>query len=171
VRTRLSLLLASLALVTLPACTPKAPAATGSAADEQAIRDLASQYAAAYAKRDTAAMGKLVTDDYEEVDPTGKHNQGRAGFEAGVAQEFAMMPAGMSMSMTATTTFVRWVNADNAVAAGTWETSPAMPGAPSKGSWMAVVAKHGGTWQMQSALGAADVAAMMPQDTTKKKKP
>ena len=166
-RTRLSTLLAMLAVFALQACAPKAPAATGSAADEQAIRDLAGKYAAAYGARDTAALGALVTDDYEDVAPTGDHTQGRAAFQANVAKELAMIPAGVQLSMNATTSYVRWVNANTAVAGGTWQVSPSMPGMPSKGSWMAVAVKRDTTWQMQAALGAADLSAMMP-DTTKK---
>lgn len=170
-RNHLSTLLATLAVIALPSCTPRAPAATGSAADEQAIRDIAGKYADAYAKRDTAALGALVSDSYEAVEPTGQHTQGRAAFESLVAQEFAMMPAGMSMSMTATTTYVRWVNANTAVAGGTWETTPAMPGMPNKGSWMAVVAKQDDSWKMTSALGAPDMSMLAMADTTKPKKP
>jgi len=168
-RNRLLTLLATLAVVALPACSPSAPAATGSPADEQAIRDMANQYAAAYGKRDTTALGALVSDDYEAVEPTGQHTQGRAAFESTVGKEFAMMPAGMTMSMTAGTTYVRWVNANTAVAGGTWETTPAMPGMPNKGSWMAVVAKKDGSWKMMSALGAPDMSMMAMPDTTKKK--
>lgn len=169
-RTRFSALLALFAVAGLQACSPPAPAATGSPADEQAIRELAGKYAAAFGGRDTAALGALVSDDYETVEATGQHTQGRASFLAMMGQEFASMPAGMTLSMSATTTYVRWIDANHAIAGGTWETTPAMPPMPSKGSWMAVVAKEGDAWKMKSALGAADLSAMMPPpDTTKKK--
>ena len=168
-RNRLLTLLATLAVFALPACSAPAPAATGSAADEQAIRDLAGKYAAAYSARDTAALGALVSDDYEAVEPTGQHTQGRAAFETLAGQEFAMMPAGMTMSMTASTNYVRWVNANTAVAGGTWATTPAIPGMPSKGSWMAVASKQGESWKMMSALGAPDMSTLAVPDTTKKK--
>lgn len=77
------------------------------------------------------------------------------------------MPAGMTMSMTATTTYVSWVDASHAVAGGTWETSPAMPPMPSKGSWMAVMVKQDGGWKMMSALGAADMSAMAVPEPVK----
>jgi uncharacterized protein (TIGR02246 family) len=170
-RTRLPALLATLAVLTLPACTPSAPAATGSAADEQAIRDLSGKYADAYSKRDTAALGALVTEDYQDVDPTGKHTQGHTAFQAAAAQEFAMMPAGVQMNMSATTVYVRWMDANTAVAGGTWEVSPAMAGMPSKGSWMGVVSRHDGGWQMQEALGAADMSGMAMPDAMNGKKP
>lgn len=174
-RTRLIQLFAMMAVCALPACQPASSAGTtGSPADEQAIRDITNKYAAAFGQRDTTAMGALVSDDYEDVDPTGMHTKGKAGFQAALAKEFAMMPAGASMSMTATTDYVRWIDANHAAVGGTWQTSPAMPGMPSKGSFMAVVEKKDNSWKMTSALGAADVSAMMTMpDTTKKptKKP
>lgn len=165
-RTRLSASLAFLALAVM-ACQAPAPAATGSAEDEQAIRTMADKYSAAYSARDTAALAALVSEDYQDVDPTGRHTQGRAAFAAAVAQELAMMPANASVSMKAATTYVRWIDANHAVAGGTWEVSPAMPGAPSRGSWMGVMVKEDTTWRMMSALGSPDMTTMM-QDTTRK---
>ena len=170
-RNRLPTLLAALAVFALPSCSAPAPAATGSASDEQAIREISGKYAAAMSAKDTAALGALVADDYETVEATGDHTQGRAAVTAMAAKDFAMMPAGMSMAMTATTTFVHWIDANHAVAGGTWETSPAMPPMPSKGSWNAVAVKQGGSWKMLSALGAADLSAMAMPDTTKPKTP
>ena len=171
-RTRLPARFAALALGALVACkaSTSTPGATGSTEDEQAIRAIADKYGAALSAKDTAALAQLVTQDYEEVDPTGKHKQGRAAFTAAMAQDFAMMPAGMSMTMKATTDFIRWVDANHAVAGGTWETTPAMPPMPSKGSWLAVMAKEGDTWRMMSGLGAPDMTPLMPApaDTTKK---
>lgn len=135
---------------------------TGTPEDEQAVRAIADKYAAAYTAKDTAAFGAITADDYQGVDPTGKMIQGRAGAVASAAQEFAMIPAGMSMSMTATTDFVKWMDATHAVAGGTWTVSPAMPGMPSKGSWLATAAKQGGEWKVTSALGAPDMTPMMP---------
>lgn len=166
-RPRLAALLAVFSLCTLAACSTPTPAATGSAEDEQAIRDMAGKYAAAYGARDTVALGALLAEDYEEVDPTGRHTQGRSAYLQAAAQEFAAMPAGMSMTMTATTTYLRWVDANHAVAGGTWETTPAMAGMPSKGSWMGVMVKKDSGWQMMSALGAADMSAMAPTGTAK----
>ena len=137
-------------------------AATGTAEDEQAVRAIAGKYAAAMSAKDTAAFGAILADDYQVVEATGKMVQGRAGAVAMAAQEFAMMPAGMSMSMKTTTDFVRWIDATHAVAGGTWETSPAMPGMPSKGSWLANAEKKGNDWKVTSALGAPDMTPMMP---------
>jgi ketosteroid isomerase-like protein len=146
-------------------------AATGSAEDEQAVRAIAGKYAAAYSARDTAMFGAIVADDYQAVDPTGKMIQGRAGAVAAAAQEFAMVPAGMTMSMTATTDFVRWIDANHAVAGGTFSMSPVMPGMPSKGSWLATAAKQGSEWKVTSAMGAPDMTGMMPPPPAPAAKP
>lgn len=163
-RTRLSAPLGLLAL--LIACTAPqgggGAAATGSPEDEQAVRGIAEKYAAAYTAKDTAAFGALVADDYQVVDPTGKLIQGRAGAVTAVAQEFAMIPAGVTMSMKATTSFVHWIDATHATAGGTFEMSPAMPGMPSKGSWLATAVKQGSDWKVTSAMGAPDMTGMMP---------
>ena len=158
--------LAALALAACPASAP--PGVTGTPEDEAAIRAVADKYVAAYGAKDASALAALVTEDYEDVNPTGKRTQGRAGFEEAVRQEFATMPAGMTMSMTATTDYVRWIDANHAVAGGTWQVSPAMPPMPSRGSWMAVMVREGTEWKMMNALGAADMSAMMPADTTRR---
>lgn len=158
-----------LAVLALAACPPAAPpAAMGTPEDETAIRAMADQYVAAYAAKDAAALAALVSEDYEDVDPTGRRTQGRAAFQEAVQQMFSTMPAGMTMSMTATTDYIRWIDATHAVAGGTWQTSPAMPPMPSRGSWMTVVVKQGTEWKMMNSLGAADMSAMMPADTTRK---
>jgi len=152
-------------LVLALACTPKAggggAAATGTPEDEQAIRAIADKYAAAMSAKDTTALAAITTTDWELVDPTGRHQQGRGAATAAAAQDFAMMPAGMAMGMKASTTFVRWIDATHAVAGGTWEMAAAMPGMPGKGSWLGVATKEGTEWKMMSALGAPDMTPMM----------
>jgi len=163
VRTLRSTPFALLALA-LACSTPQgggAVAATGTPEDETAIRGIADKYAAAMTAKDTAALGAITADDWELDDPTGRHQVGRAAALAAAAQDFAMMPAGMAMTMKATTGFVRWIDATHAIAGGTWEMSPAMPGMPGKGSWLGVAVKQGTEWKMISALGAPDMTAMM----------
>ncbi len=150
-------------LVLALACTPKTggggAAATGTPEDEAAVRAIADKYAAAMSAKDTTRLAAITTSDWEVVDPTGRHQQGRGAATAAAAQDFAMMPAGMAMTMKATTTFVRWIDATHAVAGGTWET-PGMPGMPGKGSWLGVATKEGNDWKMMSALGAPDMTPM-----------
>ena len=145
--------------------------ATGSAEDEQAVRAIAGKYAAAYSARDTAMFGAIIADDYQAVDPTGKMIQGRAGAVAAAAEEFAMVPAGVTMSMSTTTDFVKWIDANHAVAGGTFSMSPAMPGVPSKGSWLAAAAKQGSEWKVTAAMGAPDLTGMMPPPPAPAAKP
>ena len=157
-----------LAVLLLPACSGSGSGAagTGTPADEQAIRAIAPAYAAAFSKHDAKAMAALSTEDYEDIDAMGVHTQGRAGIETNMGKQFAMMPA--NMAMTTTTTFVKFLSATSAVAGGTWQTTPAMPG--DKGAWMGVVVKKDTTWLMTSSLGAAAMPDMAMPDTTKKPK-
>ena len=168
-RTSFTKLLSVVALGALAACTTQSSTpATGSPEDEQAIRVVAEKYGAAYAARDTAALGQLVTEDYQDVMPDGRHTQGRAAFQALAAQELAMIPAGVTMSMSATTAYVRFIDANHAVAGGTWSVSPGAPGMPSKGSWMAMMVKQDTVWRMGAGLGSPDLTSMAPADTTRK---
>jgi uncharacterized protein (TIGR02246 family) len=166
-RTRSALSLACL-LALAGACSGgSSGAATGTPADEQAIRELGNRYAAAYSARDTSLVSAIIAEDYEEVAPTGQHHRGRAEAMAAAAAEFAQMP--MSMPMTATTDYVRWLSGTAAVAGGTWKMTTPMPGTPTQGSWMAVAVKQGDDWKVVSSLGSADLTPMMPtMDTTKK---
>jgi uncharacterized protein (TIGR02246 family) len=159
---------AGVAILLLAACSGSGAgsAATGTPADEQAIRAIASAYAAAFSKHDAKAMAALSTEDYEDIDAMGVHTQGRAGIEQNMGKEFAMMPA--NMAMTTTTTFVKFLSPTSAVAGGTWQTTPAMPG--DRGSWMAVAVKKDSTWLMTASLGAAAMPDMTMPDTAKKPK-
>src|SRR5579862_1812267 len=169
---KLSLLpFAAFAALLLPACAPSSGGPVNvTAADSQAVRDIAVKYSAAYSKHDTAALGAIVTDNYEDVEPTGEHIQSRAGFVATAAKDFAMMPAGApAQTMTATTTYVHFITPTIASAAGTWQMSGALaPGQPARGSWMGMAEKKDSTWRMSSALGAPDMTQMMMPDTSKK---
>jgi len=174
VRTRLTASFGMLALLigcSAPQGGGGATAATGSPEDEQAVRAIAGKYAAAMSAKDTAALGAIVADDYQVVEATGKMVQGRAGAVAAAAEEFAMMPPGMSMTMKTTTDFVKWIDANHAVAGGTWETSPAMPPMPSKGSWLATAEKKGSDWKVIAALGSPDMTGMMPPPPAPAAKP
>ena len=145
-------LLAALAVLGFAACAPAPAPKAGTAADEQAIRDLAGKYAAGFNARDAKAMGALMSTDYEEVDPTGKHTQGRDAAATNMAAMFPQMPA--DMKMTATTTFVKWIGAGHAVAAGTYQMAGTPAGMPNHGAWIGVATKQDSTWVMMSSLGA-----------------
>jgi uncharacterized protein (TIGR02246 family) len=140
----------------------------GTPEDEAAIRDLSTQYAAAYSARDAAALANLATEDYQAVSPDGQMVNGRAALQTMMAEEMNMMPADLQMQLSATTDFVRWIDADNAVAGGTWTASGAPEGmGPDRGSWIAVARQDAdGTWRMASGMSAPYMPPPAMPDST-----
>lgn len=154
---------ASIALLLLLTACGQA-ASTGTAADEQAIRDGGSKWAQGWNAGDAKAMAALVSDDYEAIDATGVHTQGRPAFASAMTEQFASRPIGMTM--TVTTGFVKWLGATSAVAAGSWSVSSADPSAASRGTWLSAYQKRDGTWRITSGLGATEPPSMpMVSDT------
>lgn len=151
----------------------EAPATAGSAEDEAAIRAAVTAYASAYTARDAAALAAIATEDYESVGPDGARVDGRAGLQALVAAEMAMMPADLAITVTATTDYLRWLSADAAVAGGTWSSTGAPAGmGPERGAWMSVFRRDAdGQWRMSHGMSAPympppampDSAAAAPQ--------
>lgn len=157
------------ALMAVAACTDMDDATMGTAEDEAAIRAIATGYASAYSARDAAGLAALATEDYEAVSPEGTRISGRAAFQASLAEEMAMMPAELSITVSATTDFLRWIDATHAVAGGTWS-STGMPAGmgPERGSWMIVARKDAdGTWRAMSGSSAAYMPPPAMPDTTK----
>ena len=66
---------------------------------------------------------------------------------------FATRPPGMTV--TTSTSFVKFIGANVAVTGGTWAATGG-PG-PAKGSWTATLRKDGETWMTVTALGAQDI--------------
>jgi ketosteroid isomerase-like protein len=163
-------LLAVLTLVTVTACSaPPAPATQGTPDDEVAIRGLAGKYAEAFNANDAAALGRLVSEDFECVLPDGTHIRGRAAQqqleEKGVKDRHA---AGLKLTLDAPTSYVKWMGATHAVSGGPWTMTGAGP-APAKGSWIAVVRKSAeGQWQITNSL-VADYVAPPPAPEAKGK--
>ncbi len=139
---------------------------SGSPADETAIRDLATRYADAFNKRDAKALAAMTDSSYEDVDPMGRHTQGRAAVESTMTEQFKQIPPGMTMS--ATTVYVKWINPSNAVIGGTYQMAGGPPGMPNKGAFMGVVTKHDSSWVMISSLGGDDITPLMPKADTVK---
>ena len=150
-------------LLTLAACTASSPA-IGTAADEQAIRDGGAKWSAAWNKGDAKAMAAMVTDDYESIDASGVHTQGRPAFEQAMAAQFAGRPAGMTMTIT--TGFVKWLSATSAVAGGGWSVAGPTAEMSARGSWISAYQKQDGAWLIASGLGANEPPGMpMVSDT------
>ncbi len=149
---------AVLAVFTLSACAgaPAPMPMQGTADDEAALRGLAGRYVAALNANDAAALGAMVTEDYEVVEASGNHLMGRAAFQQMIETDIkARQEAGMMLNISATTEYLNWIDASHAVIGGTYAVSGVPEGAPAKGAWMAVAAKSAtGDWQMMSSLGA-----------------
>jgi hypothetical protein len=145
------------------ACGAPAPepmAMQGTSEDETAIRGLGDRYVAAFNANDVAAMTSMVSDNYEVVEADGTHVSGRAAYQQMLEKDVAgRQGAGITLALTATTDFVRWLSATHAVVGGKWSGTGLPPGAPASGSWMGVVAKSPtAEWQYLSAL----VSTFMP---------
>jgi uncharacterized protein (TIGR02246 family) len=124
-------------------------------ADEKAIRDLPPRYSDVWNKADAKGVAGLFAPDGDLVGAAGETMKGRDGVEKGVAGELAGLYKGSKSSNT--TTSVRFLSADIAVADGTWQFS-GMHGPDGKemtadGLWTAVLVKKDGTWWI-SALRA-----------------
>ena len=160
-RIRYPSVLAGFAVLALAACggAGTAAPATGTPADEQQIRGMATAYATAFTTHDVKPVAAILADDYEDVTPQGVHEQGSKAVLDTMASQMKMMPPGMKM--TATTTYIRWLSDKAAVAGGTYTMGSAMPGMPSRGAWMGVVVKKDSTWKMVASLAGDDDSQMM----------
>jgi uncharacterized protein (TIGR02246 family) len=156
-RSRYLLLAASFAAI---ACSP-APSAgptTGTAADESQLRGIGEKYAAAFNARDPKMMAAIMSADYQEVDPDGKHLVGRDSSVAAMNAMWSNPQLPAAVKMTASTVYVKFLSGTSAVVGGTY----AMNGMPGKGAWMAAATKQDSSWVIVSSLGAE----LPPEPTT-----
>lgn len=140
------------------ACATTGPA-TGTSADETAIRGIGGKYSEAFNKGDAAGLAALVADDYLAVLPDGTIIKGRAAFLESEKQE-ATKRAGLPLALNIQTTNVDWITGSAAVAGGTWSLGGLPPGLGSsgKGSWVATVKKgDDGQWRLWRGLVAEHV--------------
>jgi uncharacterized protein (TIGR02246 family) len=144
----------------LAACQPSNQATTETAADSAALRDLSAAYAAAWNARDAAAIAGLMSSDYHEVSPAGAHHSSAADAQAAMAAELSQMPEGSSITLT--TAFTRFIDANHAYSGGTYTVTGMPAGMPTQGSWLVVNVKDESGWKMASGLGAADITPMLP---------
>ena len=135
--------------------------AGGTAADSAGIRALATTYAEAFNKHDTSVLKPVIADDYQDVDATGMVTQGATVMLQRMDSGMKAMPMPAGMTMSATTTYIRFLSPTSAVAGGTFSLSPATPGMPSRGAWMGAAVKKDSTWQMVASLAANDDTPMM----------
>ncbi len=152
------------ALLTVAACTPSL--STGTAGDEQAIRDATARWSEAWNKGDAGAMAALVLDDYQSFDDRGNPVQGRPAFESAMAAQFASRPAGMTMTIT--TGFVKWLSSTSAVAGGGWSLTGPDSAIVARGKWLSAYQKKGGAWLVASGLGSTETPiSPMASDTAR----
>jgi uncharacterized protein (TIGR02246 family) len=157
----------------LSACAGAPPAAPkqGTAQDETALRGLAEKYTASFNANDAAALAQMVTEDFENIGADGSHTKGRAAFqqmeETGIKER---EKAGLKVALSATTGYVSWIDATNAVVAGTWSMTGLPPGAADKGAWIVVCEKEAdGQWRMANSLVAEMPAPPPPPQPVKDK--
>ena len=167
----------ALAGVLAMAACAQAPAATGTADDEAAIRANGDKFAAAWNKGDVAAISAMLTDDYHAVEADGTLIEGKAANEAR-EKESASQRAPLGLTLNIKTSYIHWVNANNASVGGTWTLAGLPPGAGAeKGSWTTLTQKGAdGQWRIATALVAeyhpppAPPAAPAPDSKTTGKK-
>jgi uncharacterized protein (TIGR02246 family) len=131
-------------------------ATQGTPQDEEALQGLGGRFTTAWNANDASALGQLVTEDFQEIRPDGTSVTGRAAFEqaeaAGMKERQAMK---LTMTLATTRGYLRWINAEHAVLAGTWTATGAPPGSPGKGSWIVVARKDpDGQWRIANSLAA-----------------
>lgn len=143
-------------VLTMAACArAQMPAATGTPEDEAAIRANGAKFAEAWNKGDVAAISAMIADNYHAVEPDGKMIEGKAANEA-FEKESASQRAGLGLTLSIQTSYIHWVNANNASVGGTWTLSGLPPGAGAdKGAWMTLTQKGAdGQWRIGTALVA-----------------
>mgnify|MGYP002622861520 CR=1 FL=1 len=133
---------------------------TGTAEDEAAIRAMADDWAAKYNARDAAGIAAMMSSDYHEVAATGEHLASPAEAQAILERDMAQMPAEGMVSVT--TDFVSFLDADDAMAGGTWSMTGMPEGGPTRGSWLVVFSKDSAGWKMRAGMGSTDMSFMMP---------
>lgn len=162
-------------LLVVAACAPPPAPTSGTAADEAALRGMATKYADAFNSGDVPSLVAMVTDDYQAVSADGTAVTNKAAFED-MEKKSAAQRTGLGMKLSIETKYVKWAGANAATLGGTW----AMAGVPAgmgadKGAWTAMAEKGAdGQWKLATGLVAEYVPpptmAMPPPPPTPKGK-
>jgi uncharacterized protein (TIGR02246 family) len=156
-------MLSTIAVLSLMLAACPAPAGDASSAtpdDEAALRANGDAWAAAWNARDAAAIAALMSTEYHEVTPDGRHHSTAAEAQEAMAAEFAQMTPGETITLT--TSFTKFIDGNNAYAGGTWQTTGGQPGMPNRGSWLVIHKKEASGWKIVSGLGSVDIMPLMP---------
>jgi uncharacterized protein (TIGR02246 family) len=163
VRLRILYVSTLLAVIAVAACAPPPAPATGTAADDAAIRAIGPAYADAWNKADVPALLAFSAEDYEGVRPDGTVIKGRAAVESDLKASAAAR-AGLPLTLSVETTLLKWTSAASATTAGTWTLAGLPPGmGGNKGAWTSTVVKGAdGQWRMATGLVAEFVPPPAP---------
>jgi uncharacterized protein (TIGR02246 family) len=128
--------------------------------DAAAIRQLYTEYDAAWNKGNVAAMAMAWTDDAEHVDPDGRVVEGRAAIKQDFEQRFATDLKGTRSQETITG--IRFVTPEVAVVDATYEVTGAVDAQgqsrpPLQGHYVDIWVKRAGAWYI-----AADRPTVRP---------
>jgi uncharacterized protein (TIGR02246 family) len=124
-----------------------AAAAQGGAADEAAIKAVATNYMAAWAKADAAAISNIFTTDGLDIGADGAMSVGRAAILKASTEALAGPFKGSTLVIT--TGPVSFLKPDVALAHGTYKVS-AGGKVVAEGHWMGVDVKTAGGWQIRA---------------------
>jgi uncharacterized protein (TIGR02246 family) len=124
---------------------PDDKAKTAAPAEAKGAR--AAEFIAAFDKGDAKAVAAFWTPDGDYVDQLGRRYKGRAEIEKLYAKLFA---ANKGAKLTVAVTSVRAIGTDAAIEDGTTQVTPAGGGAPTTGTFTAVLVKKDGAWFFES---------------------
>lgn len=142
------------------AAAGKPPVAGPAAEAEQAIRQTASAFAAAFNRGDAAAVAACWTDDGDYVDEDGHRYQGKAEIEKAYAAFFADNPG---VQMRVVVDAVRLLGPETAIEDGRASLGPFPKVPPSFSRYTAVHVKQNGQWRMASVRDSRLEPAVGPE--------
>jgi uncharacterized protein (TIGR02246 family) len=158
-----------IALLTLAVIGGVAPATAQSAADEQAIRDVAARFVVAWNSHDMTVLGSITTDDVDFVNVAGLHWKGRDQVVKEHAERHKVRFK--NSVMTFKTVRVQFLRPDIALLHIDWETRGDLdfnlkPWPPRKGifSWLMVKV---GDWKIRAAQNTDSTVPLGARGTTK----
>ncbi|HSK09768.1 MAG TPA: nuclear transport factor 2 family protein [Vicinamibacterales bacterium] len=129
---------------------------TGVAADEDAIRQLGEQYAAAWNSGNASRAAALFTEDGSFTEVTGQTMEGRSAIERELSQdEIGTAKTGMKLSIA--TDSIRFLQPDLAVVTGkTQFVAGSGAGRGPAGHYMSLVRKVGSEWKVAAVHAAVN---------------
>ncbi len=114
---------------------------------EQAVRDVAAEYTAAFNKGDAKALAALLTPQGDYVGPRGELIKGRKEIQKRFADFFA---ANREVKLQTTITAIRLIKDDVAIMDGITDVTPPMQGPPVEVRFNVVFVKRDGRWLIES---------------------